>query len=151
MHKSFYASGFLYSLKFRQILLLQSPSEADKISSWSMLGGESNEGEDASVTFQRVINKLLNLNLQAKDIYPIYDYFHNSLNKVNFVFYAEIENAPVFNSKISNLFWLTFSDTLKLSFPDHTKQDIVVGERVINLKQRIAQNLQYNYPKNPAL
>ncbi len=142
MHKqSFYASGFLYNLKTQQILLLQSPD--DTKSCYSMLGGEGFEGEEAQVTFQRVINKLLNLNLKPKDIYPIYDYFQEKQGRTNYVFYAEVKKTPAFKSIRKNtLSWVTFNETLKLLFSDHTKQDIIVGERVINLKWRLDQNLQ---------
>lgn len=137
MHKPFYASGFLYNLKTNQILLLQSSAY------YSMLGGESKEGEEAQITFQRIMNKVLNLNLKNKDIYPIYDYFHDTLDKINYVFYAEVKSPKTFNSfKKSTLSWVSFSETLKLLFSPHTKQDVIVGERVINLKRRLALNLQ---------
>src|SRR3989338_2502888 len=64
VHKPFYASGFLYNLKTQQILLLQSPQTDDIVSSWSMLGGESLEGEEAQATFQRIVQKKLNINLR---------------------------------------------------------------------------------------
>lgn len=143
IHTSFYASGFLYNLKSQQILLLQSEQKDDIASSWSMLGGEGNEGEDAQTTFQRIINELLNLDLKAKNIYPIYDYFHSAREKINYVFYAEVKKPPVFNSfKEGTLAWVTFNDTLKFLFSTNTKQDVIVGERVINLKQRLALHLQ---------
>ena len=51
MHNSFYASGFLYNLKSQRILLLQSSKLEGVTSLWSMLGGESNDGEEAPTTF----------------------------------------------------------------------------------------------------
>lgn len=137
MHPPFYASGFLYSPKTHQILLLQPTQENDTSSFWSLLGGESKGGEEAQVTFQRVISKLLNVNLKVKHIYPVYDYFHNARNKVNYVFYAEVGKAKAFSaSKRGLLSWVSFRETLKLPFTSQTKQDIVVGERVINAKWR---------------
>lgn len=137
MHPPFYASGFLYSLKTHQILLLQSTEENDSSPFWSMLGGESKDGEEAPLTFQRIISKLLNINLKEKHIYPVYDYFHNARNKVNYVFYAEVGKAKVFTtSKRGTLSWVSFRETLKLPFTTQTKQDLVVGERVINAKWR---------------
>ncbi len=134
---SFYASGFLYSLKTHQILLLQSKQEKDMSFLWSTLGGESMAGEDARLAFQRIINKLLNINLKAKDIYPVYDYFHSTRNKPNYVFYAEVKGIAIFNSlKKTNLSWFTFGETVKLLFTSQTKQDIVVGQRVISAKWR---------------
>lgn len=143
MHKAFYASGFLYNLKTHQILLLASEQKDDSPSSYSTLGGESYAGEEAQTTFQRVINELLNLDLKSKDIYPVYDYFHEGINKTNYVFYAEVRKSKNFNSiKKNNLSWVTFNETLKLLFTEHSKQDVIVGERVINLKWRLAENIQ---------
>lgn len=139
MHKSFYASGFLYNLKTHKILLLQSEQKDDIVSLWSTLGGESKEGEEAQTTFQRVINELLNLNLKTKDIYPIYDYFHDKLDKINYVFYGEIKNPQVLKLLKENLFsWVGFSEMPKIPFSAHTKQDVIVGERVINAKWRLS-------------
>lgn len=135
MQTTFYASGFLYNLKTHQILLQESKKD-DTTPAWSMLGGESKEGEDAQVAFQRIVKKLLGISLKPKDIYPIYDYFHNTKNKTHFVFYAEVGNIRGFNPKKDSLSWFKFSETVKLPFTTQTKQDIVVGERVINAKWR---------------
>lgn len=101
-----------------------------------MLGGESKEGEEASAAFARVISKLLGINLKTKSIHPIYDYFHNTRNKTNYVFYAEVAKLKFPTLKKDTLSWFTFHETSKLSFTSQTKQDIVVGERVINAKWR---------------
>ncbi len=103
-----------------------------------MPGGESKDGEEAQAAFQRVIYKLLGVTLKTKNIYPIYDYFHNTRNKTNYVFYAEVGSTAKVSkaSGKETLSWFTFHETLKLSFTSQTKQDIVVGERVINAKWR---------------
>ena len=137
MQTSFYASGFLYSLKTHQILLLQTPQKDDIASIWSTLGGEGSVGEEAIATFQRIIQKLLNISLKKKDIYPIYDYFHTTRNKISYVFYAEVGKTKIFNaSKRGILSWFSFHETLKLPFTTQTKQDLVVGQRVISAKWR---------------
>lgn len=102
-----------------------------------MLGGESKIGEEARMTFQRIVNKLLNIKLKPKNIYPVYDYFHSTRNKLHYVFYAEVLNTKNFNNfKKGCLSWFTFNETLKLPFASQTKQDIIVGERVISAKWR---------------
>ncbi|OGE37037.1 hypothetical protein A3B45_04110 [Candidatus Daviesbacteria bacterium RIFCSPLOWO2_01_FULL_39_12] len=137
MQNSFYASGFLYSLKTHQILLLQPRQKNGIPPIWSMPGGEGKEGEEAYLAFQRVIYKIFNLNLNAKHIYPVYDYFHATRNKVNYVFYAEVGSTKTFNTPRGDLLsWFSFSETSKLPFNPQTKQDLVVGERVINAKWR---------------
>ena len=139
MHKPFYASGFLYNLKTHQILLLQ-PVQ-DSLPNWSMIKTESKEGEEAPTTFKRMILEALNLNLQPKNIFPIYDYVEDS-DKENFVFYAEVKKNPPLNYLAkTTLSWVKFSDTLKLLFTARTKQDLIVGERVINANWRISQDL----------
>lgn len=137
VQNSYYVSGFLYSLKTHQILLLSSQEKSDAPSFWSMMGGENKDGEEAQVAFQRIIQKLLDINLKVKHIHPVYDYFHNTRNKVNYVFYGEVGKTKNFNAlKDGILSWVSFRETLKLSFTNQTKQDIVVGERVISARWR---------------
>ncbi|MDO8618614.1 MAG: NUDIX domain-containing protein [Candidatus Daviesbacteria bacterium] len=135
--KPFYVSGFLYHLKTQQILLLQSQQAENEKINWSMFGGEGKEGEEAHITFQRIVRDFLNLELKTKHIYPIYDYFHEALDKVNYVFYAEV-GKKINLDQLNNpaLSWVSFGETLKLFFSAHTKQDLVVGQRVIHLKER---------------
>ena len=137
MQTSFYASGFLYSLKTHKILLLKFQQKDSTDFLWSTLGGESGEGEEAQTAFQRIINELLNLNLKAKDIYPVYDYFYDAQDKINYVFYGEVKNPREFNRLKEGTFsWVAFNETSKLPFTARTKQDVIVGERVINAKWR---------------
>ncbi len=105
-----------------------------------MFGGVGKAGEEALDSFQRIVSEFLNIKLKVENIYPIYDYFHEKLDKINYVFYAEVDEAKEF--KEEDLQWVTFVETLKMLFSAHTKQDVVVGERVINLKWRISRNLQ---------
>lgn len=138
MHKSFYASGFLYSIKAHKILLLQSPAKDDLVSSWTMLGGAGNEGEEAQLAFQRIVRESLDIDLKTDHIYPIYDYFHDDLDTTNYVFYAEVKQPQDFKSdKENSPSWVSFAETVKLLLSGHTKQDVIVGERVINAKWRI--------------
>lgn len=133
--KPFYVSGIVYNLKSQQILLLQQKNNL--VPNWSTLGGESREDEIAQVTFQRLLHELLNFDLKIKHIYPVYDYFHDILGKINYVFYAEIKKTLEFNSlKDNTSSWVTFGQSLKLLLSAHTRQDVVVCERVIRLKER---------------
>lgn len=144
MQTSFYASGFLYSLKTHQILLLKSQQKDSGKFLWSTIGGESSEGEESQATFQRIVNELLNLNLKTKDIYPVYDYFHDEKDKPNFVFYAEVKNFTEPNPSEEGAFsWVAFSETNKLPFAAHSKQDVIVGERVIHAKWRDDEAKKY--------
>lgn len=137
MQTSFYASGFLYSLKTHQILLLKSQQKDSTDSLWSTIGGESSEGEKAEVAFQRIVNDLLNLSLKTKDIHPVYDYFQDERDQTNYVFYGEVKNSKAFDCLKDDTFsWVAFRETSKLPFAPHSKQDVIVGERVISAKWR---------------
>lgn len=104
---------------------------------WSTLGGDREKGEEAQAAFQRIINELLNLNIKAKNIYPVYDYFHDAWNKDNYVFYAQVKSPREFrNLKEGTFSWVSFDEISKLLFTPHSKQDVIVGERVINAKWR---------------
>ena len=102
-----------------------------------MFGGVSHEGEDAQSAFQRIIKEQINLTLETKRLFPVYDYFYNALNKVNFVFYAEVQKLHTFPQLPSDVFtWFTFKQTTKLAFSVQAKQDIIISERVIKAQAR---------------
>lgn len=107
-----------------------------------MIEGESNEGEDAQTAFARIINGLLNLNLKEKNIHPVYDYLLDEKDKIRYVFYADVKSSPEFDSSEKGSYsWVSFAETPKLPFTSVAKQDIIVGERVINARWREADSL----------
>lgn len=147
MHKTFYTSGFLFHIESQQILLRQPLQIADSSSSlWSLFGGISAKEDDASVTFQNIIYKALGVKLAKKCIYPVYSYFHNVHNKMYHVYYGQVKKTKNFVFQGETLSWFTFKQTLKLRFSEETRQDIMVGQRVIDAAQRITAHTQY-YPR----
>lgn len=133
----FFVSGFLYSLKTHQILLLKTQKKDSSDFLWSTIKGENHKNENAPAAFQRIISQSLGLNIKIKDIYPIYDYFHDKWNKDNFVFYAEVKHSKQFDRlKKDNFSWVSFDEISKLLFTTNCKQDVIVGQRVINAKFR---------------
>jgi len=110
-----------------------------------MFGG-INEDEDGAIAFQKVIFKALNTKIAIKRICPVYDYFHGTLRKTNFVYYAEVRRLQNFTAKGETFTWFTFKQTLKLRFMQETKQDIMVTQRVIDAAERVASNTQYFRP-----
>lgn len=134
MHNDIYASGFLYHPSTQQILLHQ-PQKSPSV--WHMLGGKGHKAEDSKKAFQRVIYKLLAIEVDLKHIFPVYDYFHAPINKTHHVFYAQLTSMPRLNAIQKTTFsWFTFKQTLKLAFTEQTKQDMVVSERVIKAEIR---------------
>lgn len=145
MHKDFYASGFLYHLPSQQILLQQKSTVdiSDTSSLWTLFGGQGYLRENPEATFQRVVNKLLRIKVSLTNIYPIYTYFYKEINQDHAVVYAEVENMQEFSSlnKI-RCAWFTMKQILKLDISQQTKQDVTVGQRVIDSRMRKSLGLQ---------
>jgi len=136
MHKDFYASGFLYHPKSQQILL-QQPNTADMGAEWSLFEGKSLNGETAERAFKRIIHSHLHLELKPKNIFPIYSYFHTDKGKHNYIHYAIVRKLETFPNTKKTLFsWFTFKQVQKLHISDQIKQDIIVGQRVIDSAMR---------------
>jgi hypothetical protein len=136
MHKDFYASGFLYHPKTQQILL-QQPNTADLETGWSLFEGEGLKNESAQETFKRVIYLHLHLALKPKNIFPIYSYFHEGKGKNNYIHYAIVRKLETFPNTKKTLFsWFTLKQIQKMHIPDQIKQDIIVGQRVIDSAMR---------------
>ncbi|HUD05282.1 MAG TPA: hypothetical protein VMR59_04840 [Patescibacteria group bacterium] len=136
MHKDFYASGFLYHPKTQQILL-QQPNTASTETEWSLFEGECLVKETAGEAFKRIIYSHLHLELKPKSIFPIYSYFHEGKGKNNFLHYAIVRKLEKFPDSKKALFsWFTFKQIQKMHIPDQIKQDIIVGQRVIDSAMR---------------
>jgi hypothetical protein len=132
MHKDFYASGFLYHPKTQQILLQQQNND-DTGTGWSLFEGESLNEETADETFKRIIFLHLKIELKPKNIFPIYSYIHATKNKNNFIHYAIVNKLGKFPENNNTLFsWFSFKQIQKLHIPNQIKQDIIVGQRVID-------------------
>ena len=132
MHKDFYASGFLYHPKTQQILLQQEIT-ADLEPTWSLFGGDGLANETAEETFKRIINSALRLDIKANAIFQIYNYFHEDKKKDNFIYYAKVRKMEKFESNEKVTYsWFTFKEIQKLRIPNKIKQDIIVGQRVID-------------------
>jgi len=137
VHKSFYASGFLYHLRTQQILLHQPNLNSNSSSFWTMPGGTGREGEDAREAFQRIIYQVLNLQLNEKCIHPVYDYFNNTLDTIHYVFYAQVKTMNNLSLPDNDaLSWFSFKQITKLPLSEQTKQDIIVSQRVIQAQAR---------------
>ncbi len=135
MHKKFYASGFFYHLSTQQILLQQR-----KLSSplWSLFGAKNQKDEVPIGTFHRIASKELKIKITAKEIYPIYDYFDKKINNNCFLFYALINNSKkkIPARKGYAVEWFTLRQISKLPVDEQTKQDIIIGKRVIDAAAR---------------
>lgn len=132
MHKTFYASGFIYHLPSQQILLQQPQSIT---SAWTLFEKEHAENEQPEVVFRDTLLKLLDIEIDT--IFPIYSYFHETTNKTQSLLYATVNTLQEFPPKNDYTFrWFSFKEVLKLQATPQTKHDIVVGQRVIEAAAR---------------
>jgi ADP-ribose pyrophosphatase YjhB (NUDIX family) len=132
MHKDFYASGFLYYPRTQQILL-QQENTAELEPTWALFGGDSVDGETSAEAFKRIINSALRLDLKLTAISDIYSYFHDGKKKDTFVHYAKVRKMEKFSGDKKFTFgWFTFKEIQKLHIAENVKQDIIVGQRVID-------------------
>lgn len=133
MNKGFYVSGFLFHPFTEQILLQQAPES----SRWSLLGGESPDEKAGEKVFKKVISSLLKVKLDLQSIIEVYTYFHKDLKKNHSIFYGRIEETKEFKpSKGTTFTWFSRRQIVKLPLDEQTKQDIIVGQRVIDAYER---------------
>ncbi|MBI3984753.1 MAG: hypothetical protein HY344_02310 [Candidatus Levybacteria bacterium] len=132
MHKDFYASGFLYHPKTQQILLQQITSTSDS-PSWTLLGKNSTKGRSGQEVLKELLQEVLNLKIKIDKIKEVYSYFSKKFNQDHNIYYVEVKRlyrkSPLENTTVS---WFTFKQIQKLNVSEQTKQDIIIGQRVID-------------------
>jgi ADP-ribose pyrophosphatase YjhB (NUDIX family) len=138
MHNEFYASGFIYHPPTQQILLQQYTSKTNQPPLWTLFGGKNQQDETPVKTFHRIISEKLGLPIAEDACFSVYDYFHKDKGVTHFIHYAVTEElfdeeAVLTENKIG---WFNFKQIMKLPMKPQTKQDITVGQRVINLAIR---------------
>lgn len=139
MHKTFYASGFLYRPQSQQILLQQLN---DSVPRWSLFGNENSKFSDPSDVIKHLFQSKLGIKLSSKKIHSVYDYVDEKIGKDHFVLYAEVAESAK-NIKPRKGFttsWFNFKQLYKLPLTAQAKQDIIVGERVIKAIARDLEN-----------
>lgn len=142
MHKDFYASGFLYHSKTQQILLQQQTS-ANNNPVWTLLGKKKVKNLTGEETFKDLFYDALKLKIKLGNVKIIYSYFSKELNTDNNVYYAEVSKLYKNSVSKNKIFsWFTFKQIQKLNISDQTKQDIIIGQRVIDSSIRKSLGLR---------
>ncbi len=130
MHKTFYASGFLFHSPSQRILLQQKQSESLVTSPWSLFEEQHAENKLPENILKDTLSKLLNINI--KNLYKVYSYTKDYAKNYS-LFYATVEKLEEFAPCNGYVFrWFSFKDVIKLKANLQTKHDIVIGQRVIN-------------------
>ena len=112
---------------------MQQKKSADDTTEWGLLGEEHSGYKKAEEVFKLILEKTLKLKLKPSSIRPVYDYFHEGMGKDNFVFYVKCTKLEDFSKLNGHIFsWFTFKEISKLKLNQKAKQDITIGQRVIN-------------------
>lgn len=138
MHKVFYASGFLYHPPTQQILLHQSDKDDLTLSTFR---GKNVKNESPEDVFRRVVSEMLGLDLPPKHVLTVYDYFHQGLDAHYYVLFAKVRK-PSLDYKLNGtttIGWFPLKQLPKLKLSEKVRQDIIVGQRVINYIERQKQ------------
>jgi ADP-ribose pyrophosphatase YjhB (NUDIX family) len=136
MHNKIYASGFLYHPETTQILLQQKNS-SDPNATWSLLGGLANGAESPEATFKRIVEEELGIILPIKSIHQVYDYVDEVTKEVKHICYSQTRSQKDFKDINGTSFaWFTLKEISKLKISPQAKQDIIVGQRVIDSTSR---------------
>lgn len=102
-----------------------------------MLGSQNQGKETSAENFRRLVRELLGLNLPLSTIHSVYNYHHPVLKQEHYVSYAGVRRlVKPPQSKKMVFSWFTLKDIPKLTLSVQTKQDIIVGQRVINSQVR---------------
>jgi len=128
MQKKNYASGFLYHPETHQILLQQLKTPGNKY--WTLFGIDNASEENIKDRLLEEINESLNLKIKFDSIYSVYNYVHKEKNV--FIFYAVVNKVHEILSSDCLYSWFTFKQIQKLPVTEQTKQDLIVGQRVID-------------------
>lgn len=136
MHNKIYASGFLFHAETAQILLQQKNS-SDANTTWSLLGESVKPTESPEVAFKRIVNENLKLVLPVKTVHKVYDYTDDASGEERHICYAEVKSAKKFSNLNGTVYeWFTLKEISKLKISSQAKQDIIVGQRVIDSTSR---------------
>ncbi len=135
VHKTLYASGFLFHIPSQQILLQQKQSISPvTTTSWVLFEKQYSKDKKPEDVFKGVLSKILNLDVNSLN--KIYSYNINPA-KIYSLFYATIDELKEFAPSQGYIFrWFSFKEVLKIRANEQTKHDIVVGQRVIDALER---------------
>lgn len=129
MHKSFYASGFLYHSPSQQILLQQLNNNSG--TKLILFRGKSHKGNDPQTVFQHSVEEALGIPIPVSSIHPVYDYIHDQLGE-HYIFYVEVADiTPAAYPSNNKVEWLLLYKLSKCNMSEQTRHDIIIGERVI--------------------
>lgn len=99
-----------------------------------MLGSKSIGEETSQENFVRNAKAFLHLDLLANSIYSVYDYLHLGKKYVSYTIVKKLTDFPQMGKTV--FAWFKMKEITKLPLSAQTKQDLTVGQRVIDCEIR---------------
>lgn len=99
-----------------------------------MLGSYNRGTETSEENFIRNVKDFLHLNLLTSSIRSVYDYVRLGKNYVSYAQVKKLTNFPTIGKTV--FAWFNMREISKLPLSAQTKQDIIVGQRVIDASVR---------------
>ena len=132
--EKFYAGGFLYNPKTKEVLLhLRDNRTKNNPNLWAFFGGVNKKGEKPQETFKRELYEELGNYLSNSTIKPLCNYFNPDFKTHRYVFYSKIstklENLELKEGK--EFCWFTFKEAFKQFLSKRTRQDLLFFKKTL--------------------
>lgn len=121
----FYAGGFIYNPKAKQVLLhLRDARTKNNPKSWAFFGGLSKSNETPEETFKREVFE--ELNILVDKVEYLRGYFNPDFDTHRYVYFAQLEENPNFQlSEGEKAEWFIIDDAFKIELSKRTKEDLL--------------------------
>ena len=125
--KAFFASGFLYNPKTKEVLLHKRDGNTDvNPNKWGFFGGSREGNETPKQCFIREIKEELGINIREDSIVPLCDYLNEKRQIWRYVFYvkSDLDKSKMTLGEGDGFEWIPFDDVFDLDLTEKTKQDL---------------------------
>lgn len=125
--KTFFASGFLYNPKKREVLL-HKRDDKTKINpnKWAFFGGSSENEEIAVQTFIREMHEELGIKLSDTEVIPLCDYLNVERDTRRYVFYvvSDKKKEDMVLGEGADFDWIPLDKVFEYDVTDKTRDDL---------------------------
>ena len=123
----FWAGGFLYNPKTREVLLHK--RDADAVvnpNKWGLFGGLSEAGETPEECLIREWKEELNITAEAKDLIPLCNYLNAEHNTWRYVFFIEsaMKKSEMVLGEGEDFDWTSLDKAFDLDLTKSTRRDL---------------------------
>lgn len=125
--KTFFAGGFLYNPKTKEVLLHKRDEKTDvNPNKWGFFGGSSEGDETPVQTFIREMKEELGITLAESEIIPLCDYENIKRNTHRYVFYvvSEKKKSEMVLGEGADFDWILLDRVFEYDLTDKTIVDL---------------------------